>query len=182
MTSSRRASLRKLVAGKADLTEKKMVFVGWLNRELPRGQQAVLVGGSVVQFYSGGAYESIDIDLVVSRRDEINSILKDAGLREDVPGFEDLDLGLVIDLSTKGLRPSETVKIVRFEGFDVPVVSLEDAIVDRLLGAKSWRSDLDWEQALLLYRVNRERIDENALASKAKANDVSDAVERLRAA
>lgn len=180
MSSTARKSLLKLLRGRDDLTEKKMLFLGWLNKQLPPGEKAVLVGGSLVQFYSGGAYESVDIDLVARRREEISAVLNDAGFKEDVRGFEDLELGIVVDVSTKGLRPTETVEVARFEGLDVPLVSLEDSITDRLLAAKFWRSNQDWEQALLLYRVNKSRVNEAQLDAKAKANDVDDFVKRLR--
>lgn len=180
MTSNLRSSLEKLLRGRGDLTEKKMLFLGWLNKQMPRGEKAILVGGSLVQFYSGGAYESVDIDLVARRREEISAILNDAGFKEDVRGFEDLELGIVVDVSTKGLRPTENVETVRFEGLEVPVVSLEDSITDRLLAAKFWRSNQDWEQALLLYRVNASKVDQAKLDAKAKANDVDDFAKRLR--
>ena len=77
-------------------------------------------------------------------------------------------------------RVAESVETVRFEGLDVPVVSLEDSITDRLLAAKFWRSDQDWEQALLLFRVNASRVNEATLEAKAKANDVDDLAKRLR--
>ncbi|MBI2077706.1 MAG: hypothetical protein HYT80_04945 [Euryarchaeota archaeon] len=173
-----RAELTRLLRGR-ELTEKKLLFVGWLNAQLPRGVEAVLVGGSLVQFYSGGAYESVDIDLVARRREEVRGVLLGAGFAGDVRGFEDAELELIVDLSTKGLRRTETVQYLTIEGWRVPVVSLEDAIVDRLLGAKAWRSDQDWEQAVLMFRTNEARVRLPALEEKALRNDVADFLRRL---
>lgn len=159
--------------------DQKMLFVGILNKHLPPNRPAVLVGGTLVEFLSGGGYRSWDIDLV-GNRDALRSLLVEAGFEEDVRGFVHKGWNLVLDVSTKPLRPTEQVVEFEVEGLRIPAVSIEDAIVDRLLAAKFWRSETDWEQALTLYEANKERIRAKVLSSRAQANEVLDFVEKLK--
>jgi hypothetical protein len=164
-----------------ELADRKLILLGLINKFLPKNERAVLVGGSLVQFYSAGAYESLDIDTVVSSRDAVARLMREAGFREDTRGFEDAGSGLVLDLSTKPLRPTEEVIDVRFEDLTVPMLSIEDAIVDRLLAAKYWRSAVDFEQAFLLYAVVPGRVREKVLLERAERNDVEDTLAAIRA-
>lgn len=153
--------------------------MGILNKHLPAGQRAVLVGGSLVEFYTAGAYTTGDVDLV-GPRDVIRRVLREAGFIESGRYFVREDVELVVEVPGPTLRKSETIAEIEFEGYRIPAVTLEDALVDRLLAAKYWRSPTDWEQAALLYGAHRDRIDEGQLLSKAKANEVEDKVRELK--
>lgn len=178
-SSAFRKELEQRLQGR-ELSDRKLLLVGVLNEFLPRGQRAVLVGGSLVQFYSAGAYESLDVDLVVSSREAVAALMREAGFAEDTRGFEDASTGLVLDISSKPFRATEEVVEAEFEGLKVPMLSLEDAIVDRLLAAKFWRSDTDYEQAFLLYAAVPGRVREEVLTQRATQNDVADFLALIR--
>lgn len=171
------AELQERLKGRQEI-DRRMLFVGLLNRELPKAKQAVLVGGTLVQFYSAGVYESLDIDLVGVRA-AARPFLKAAGFVEDSRGFDQADMGLYVDFADRRLRESDRVVSILFEGLPVPAVTLEDAIVDRLLAAKFWKSSADWDQALVLFAARRKDIDETALRRKAVANRVDDLLPSL---
>ncbi len=155
-----------------------MLLVGVLNRHLPEGRQAVLVGGALVEFLTDGAYITGDVD-VIGDADSILPLLEAAGFEREGRVYVRPDLGLVVDVAGDSLRRGESVIVIEFEGYRVPAVTLEDAIVDRLLAAKFWRSATDREQAFLLLRSHRGDVDRAALRGKARTNEVGDLLRRL---
>lgn len=169
----RAADLARLAA--SPLADRKVLLVAFLNARLPRGKRAVLVGGSLVELYTGGAYVSADIDLI-GDRSAVAAVLGDMGFARDGRHFLHDGLGLVVEVPGETLRPTETVVDLEFEGHRLPAVSVEDAIVDRLLAAKFWASRTDREQAILLLGAHRGALDERALREKAARNDVADAL------
>lgn len=172
-----RSELVSKLRGRSD-SDAKILFVGILNHHLPRGQRAILVGGALVQFYTAGAYVTGDIDLMGNRK-AIGEALKAAGFVEEGRYFSHPDLHLVVEVPGDSLRGGEHVVEIEFEGYRIPSVRLEDAIVDRLLAAKYWKSATDWEQALLLYATHAGRVDSKILAARAEEERVEDVLEQL---
>lgn len=166
------AFTRELTRALADCapSERKFVFVGVLNRHLPRGR-AVLVGGGAVELYTAGAYVTGDVDLV-GDREEILLLLEAAGFEREDRLFIHEAFELAVDIVGTTLRPTETIEYEEVRGYRVPIVSLEDAIVDRLLATEYWRSSTDWEQAKLLLGAHYDRVDRRSLEGKARRNDV----------
>lgn len=158
--------------------ERRILFVGILNKYLKPSTRAVLVGGALVEFYTRGAYVTGDVDLI-GEKDAVRRLLAPAGFQEEGRYFFRDDLGIVAEVPSSTRRASETVVESEFEGYRVPMVSVEDAIVDRLLAAKYWRSPTDWEQSILLFRAQRNAIDADVLRKKARVNEVEDKVDEL---
>ena len=154
------------------------LVAGVLNRYLPKGRRAVLVGGALVSFYTNGAYTTADVDLV-GDREAVASLLRGAGFEESGRYFADKTLGLVVEVPGAVLRPTETVLMATVEGYAVPLLAPEDALVDRLLAAKYWKSVTDWEQAILLWATLRDRFEAADLRRKAEANEVADLLDEL---
>lgn len=155
------------------IEERKMVFVGVLNRHLPRRREAILVGGSLVEFYTSRAYVSGDVDLI-GDRDAILELLTAARFERTGRVFVQEELALVADVVGSTLRPWERVRHFEIRGYRVPAVTPEDAIVDRLLADKFWDSRTDWEQAVLLLGALEGRLDMAVLEENARANNVAD--------
>lgn len=169
--------LEERLGGRAP-AERRVLFVGILNKHLPDDEEAVLVGGGVVELYTQGAYVTADIDLVGNRA-PIGALLEAAGFESRGRFYSRPDLGLDVEVPGRFLRDTETVAHVDYEGYTIPTVTLEDILIDRLLAAKFWKSSTDWEQALLLYGAHRDRIDRAALDEKAGPNEVQDLVDQL---
>lgn len=69
-----------------DLIKKKFAFLGWLNSELRargKGTFPVLVGGSAIQYYTRGAYASIDMDVLWGDPQVITDILTPYGFKRE---------------------------------------------------------------------------------------------------
>lgn len=151
--------------------QRKFVFVGVLNRHLPRRRRAVLVGGAAVELYTAGAYRTGDVDLI-GDRESILPLLEAARFHRVDRLFIREDLELAVDIVGLSQRRGETNTELDIHGYKVLTVSVEDAIVDRLLAAEYWKSNTDWEQAVLLYEAHKATFDRDLLEVRARANDV----------
>ena len=153
--------------------ERKLLLVGVINKYLPEGREAVLVGGALVEFYTSGGYVTGDVDMI-GDWDAIVPLLEAAGFAKSGRTWWNAGLEFVVDIAGRDLRRTEDVVRVELAGYSIPTVSLEDLIVDRLLAAKYWRSRTDWEQAMLLLRAHQKRVDLASVKRKAGRNDVAD--------
>lgn len=165
--------------------QRKFVFVGVLNQHLPRHRRAVLVGGAAVELYTDGAYRTGDVDLI-GDHESILPLLEVARFHRVDRLFMREDLELAVDIVGLGQRRGETNVELDIHGYKVLTVSVEDAIVDRLLAAEYWKSATDWEQAVLLYEAHKDTLDRMVLEDRARANDVErtlmDMIARVTAA
>lgn len=175
-----RHELEERLAGRS-APDRRALFVGILNKHLPTGVRAVLVGGALVEFYTRGLYVTGDVGLV-SDKEPVRQVLRGAGFEEQGRYLFRDDLGIVAEVPSRWSRPTEVVVEAKFEGYAIPMVTVEDAIVDRLLAAQYWRSSTDWEQAILLFGAQRASIDLVTLREKAKRNQVREILEELLAA
>lgn len=158
--------------------DRRAVFVGVLNKHMGRGRAAVLVGGGAVEFYCRGAFTMADVDLVANA-EEVSKLLVEAGFEAQGRYFTNQELAMVVDLVGAFLRPGETVHGVEVQGYRAPMVSAEDCIIDRLLAAKHFQSEVDWAQAILLWAATRGHTDVKTLRRKASANDVTVLLDEL---
>ena len=59
------------------LIERKLFIVGVITSELKKtGITPIIVGGSAVEFYTSGAYGSLDIDLIAKKRETVDLLKK----------------------------------------------------------------------------------------------------------
>jgi len=62
--------------------EKKLLIVGELTRRLaPEGIRPIIVGGTAVEIYSAGEYQTYDVDLVVAPRERAIQVLEAMGFQ-----------------------------------------------------------------------------------------------------
>ena len=173
------SELESALSGRAP-ADRRILFVGVLNKYLPPNRKAVLVGGGAVEFYTVGGYTTGDVDLIGDRA-LVRDLLLSAGFREQGRLFLRPELGLVAEVLSMTRRPTEDVTTVVVEGYPVPILTVEDVIIDRLLAAKFWKSPTDWEQAILLAATHQKRLDRAKLREKAGPNEVEDVLAELLA-
>ncbi len=160
--------------------DRKPAFVALLDEHLPGNQGVILVGGCVVEVLTSGAYTTGDIDLI-GPREEVQTLLTEAGFQNQDRHFVHPGLGLTVELVGPGLDSDQTKTVLEYKGYEVPMITLEDIIIDRLNAAKHWDSPPDWEQAVLVYKAHEDRIDFGRLREKARVNLVEDMIEELEA-
>lgn len=154
------------------------IFVALLNERLPEDSHVVLVGGGLVELLSDGMYTTGDVDLV-GGGDHVGGLLEGAGFKSEGRHYVHPDLGLAVDLVGPRLEQDQSEIVIEYKGYKVPALTIEDLIVDRLNAAKHWDSETDWEQAVLIYEVHRDRLDRERLEEKAAYNDVQDVLKEL---
>jgi len=131
----------------------------------------VIVGGSAVEFYTGGMYTTGNVDIVGSVS-ELSDILKSMGFRKEDRFF--VKGKVFIDLV--GMRLAGRCNEISLgeRGDVIVVISVEDLLIDRLCACKWWRSSIDCEQARYLWGIYKDRIDPAYLMERAREEDVSD--------
>lgn len=167
----------ELVRGRS-LQDRRIFAVVYLNRHLPPSRRAVLVGGALVEFLTGGQYTTGDIDLVGVREDVIELLLQ-VGFEEDGRYLVSEEFDLVLEVPGRELRDSEEVVTRLYSGLEFLTVTTEDAVIDRLCAAKFWQSQTDWEQAYLIARIHLGELDIPKLKEKALENRVEDILAEL---
>lgn len=167
-------------------TEKFLRFACWLNSELEsRGiGRVVIVGGFAAELYSGRAYRTGDVDLIVEGEgaaELVKELLRELG-----------ELGLRIyllkfpELSAKGIdivareygypKPPITVECSAGRVYIVPP---EELIVSCLSAWKSWNSLEDRDKAYLVAAAQYERLDLGYLRARAREEGVEDLLDRV---
>ncbi len=155
---------------------KKMLLLGYITRRLEEKSQTVyLVGGQAVETYTAGQFLTGDIDITTSDRHFTEKILASLGFRQ--VGMIWLNEDLLIAVQIVGDIPTasyERMRTIEVGPYRVRVIGVEDLIVDRLAGAKFWKSTGDLEKASALYATFQNQIDFNYLATTAKKKGVED--------
>lgn len=172
-----RAVLDEHLAG-LSAPERRGTFLGLLQHHLPEGSEPILVGGALVEILTEGMYVTGDIDLLGDAR-EIGDLLEAAGFEKNGRLFVEEDLGLAVEIVGRHLDPERRSERIRWQGYTLHVLSIEDLIVDRLCAAKFWDSQTDHEQAQLLYGTHHERLDVARLRARAKEERVEDLLDGL---
>ena len=162
--------------------ERKIYFLGWLNRRLAAlnvNNFPVLVGGSAVAFYTAGNYATQDIDLCYSST-HLDSVLLLAGFRKDGRYWIHEELDIIVECPGSE-RPWRIFDVELKSGDHVYVSSIEDMIVDRLCAYAFWDSPSEWEWARLMLESDTEEfaIDWEYLEKRAGEESVAEHLRQM---
>jgi len=178
-----RADYRR-VKNEPDTFKRKVYFAALFVSELRKiGSDAILVGGSAVEFYTRGKFQTADIDFVVTDRSRATQILKSLGFDAKDAVWYNRELDIIVDASDKDYTGDpDKVRIVEVRGVEVKVAGVEDLIVNRLYSAKYWKSNpqRDMEEATALLSIFSKSIDNEYLDRITKQNDVGDLLQKAR--
>ena len=135
-------------------------LVAWLQSLFDdRETTPVVVGGAAVELYTGGAYTTGDIDLVGTVSPGAAQALRKAGFERQGRHWI-LEAGQIfVEFPGEALDPEEKASWLDFEGYPLRVISVEDLLVDRLGAWEYWQSAVDGVNALLLWNIQKDRID-----------------------
>lgn len=176
-----RAQLEALLAPIADQLERRLVFVGHLSTgvEALGWPAPVVVGGHAVEFYTGGSYATVDIDLA-GDLEPVGQVLDAWGFEREGRHWYDEELRMVVEVP--GVRPdpeslSHVVR-VRVGRSTANIIGIEDLIIDRLNACKYWRDkdSCDWARTMVLAA---EDLDLAYLRRLADHEDVTELLEPL---
>lgn len=167
----------------ADPLRRQMEIAAVIATEMKQhGVQCVLVGGSAVEFYTMASYLTQDIDMVVTVPDAIKTVMSGLGFINNGGTWVWSDDPSVIVEFPKGPLAGSWNKVqnVRLpDGAEVPVISIEDIIIDRLLAAKYWEDGSElW--ALRMIAAHYGDIDWKYCRQKAASEACLDYLQKYR--
>ena len=189
---SSRNALRKTVSGytrfrnaqsvvprlrkEPDELVRKMLLIGYLTERLEKKkpESVYIVGGQAVETYTAGQFRTGDIDIVTPDSKGAGEILKRIGFKREGMIWLNKTLGLAIHIVGLFAKNSEKARIIHAGPYKVRIVGVEDLIVDRLVAAKFWNSQVDLEQAKALWKGFRKQIDLQYLGKRARDEKVED--------
>ncbi|MHB8870535.1 MAG: helix-turn-helix domain-containing protein [Thermoleophilia bacterium] len=160
-----------------DPLERRLAFVAHLSAaSMARGWlPPVVVGGHAVEFYTGGGYATVDIDLV-SAHEPLEEVLPLWGFVSRGRHWLHEGLGLVVEAPGTHLGPGQRDRVTRVEiaGGTALVLGVEDVIIDRLAACVHWRSEEDCRWAGVLLSLFAARLDVGYLVERARAEEVGE--------
>jgi hypothetical protein len=169
--------LESLKLANSDI-QRKLYFLGWLNRKLVDcgiKRLPILVGGSAVSAYTNGNYATKDIALIYNS-DDLFTILTENDFIKDGRYFYNEKIDILLECP--GSDFDSKSKIIRLKNSDiVRIISIEDLIIDRMCSVVHWeyKDDLEWVK----YLITIKNIDKDYLLSKAKTEYVYDELVKL---
>ena len=153
----------------------------WIQNLYPVDEdKPVLVGGSAVELYTGGAYITGDMDFVGIVPPEVEKKFRPSGFIKKGRHWIHEDGKLYIEFPGDGLTGGDEALEVLIGDHSIIIISPEDIIVDRLSAWLFWRSLVDGVNAFLLYRAQYETFDHNRLKDRAQAAGVTKALEAVK--
>ncbi len=153
----------------------------WIQNLYPDNEdKPVLVGGSAVELYTGGAYITGDMDFVGIVSPEVEKKLRTSGFIKKGRHWIHEGGKLYIEFPGDGLTGGDEALEVLIGDHSIIIISPEDIVVDRLSAWLFWRSLVDGVNAFLLYRAQHETFDHNRLEDRAQAAEATRALNAVK--
>jgi hypothetical protein len=164
----------------AEGSERTAAIAQWVQSLYQEGDVPVLVGGSAVELYTGGAYTTGDLDFVGLVPAYVRKALTEAGFMRQGRHWIHEKEKIFLEFPSSNLGDDERKAVITIDRFHVQIISPEDLIVDRLAAFKHWESSVDGINSFLLYRIQQDHLDDKHLEKRAKDENVSVALQAVR--
>ncbi|KXS49578.1 DUF6036 family nucleotidyltransferase [Halanaerobium congolense] len=143
----------------------------------------VVVGGQAVEFYTGGGYATMDVDMVCeTSTKKIGEILEKLGFYRDNKYWilDSNKLDLAVETPSGPLAGADD-KLMELEigQHTAYFIGIEDIIIDRLNAYVHWNEKWQEEWILGMMVTNYEDIDWEYLNKKAYQERVNDSLKRM---
>lgn len=146
------------------------------------GIEAVLTGGSAATVYAPHAYQSHDIDFIITfhtRESNAGEILSSLGYREALDHYEHADNALVLEfpqgplaIGRELVREWDTLREGRMM---LHIIRPTDSCRDRLAGFLFWNDRGSLDQAVAVARARRGDVDMKLIRTWCRAEGKADA-------
>jgi len=132
-----------------------------------RGIPAVLVGGTVVEFYTAGGYATADIDMVLPPlgKKEIETVMEDLGFARsgDYRHWSHPQIPFPVEFPPGPLQVGHLavgeLNEIDIKGTKLKILKVEDILLDRMVMAQEWADLQAQVQAEMLMYAHYEEID-----------------------
>ena len=159
--------LSQAIAGQQKL-ERQLYLAAAISRGFEeRGVTAVLVGGTVVEFYTAGGYTTADIDMVLPplERKEIETVMEELGLVRsgDYRHWSHPQIPFPVEFPPGPLQIGHLVvgelNEIEIEGTKLKILKVEDILLDRMVMAREWDDLQAHVQAEMLMYAHYDEMD-----------------------
>lgn len=145
-----------------------------------RGASAVLVGGTVVEFYTAGGYTTADIDMVLPplEKKEIEIVMEELGLVRsgDYRHWIHPQIPFPVEFPPGplqiGHRVVRELNEIEIGGIKLKILKVEDILLDRIVMAKEWKDPQARAQAEMLMYAHYQEIDWPTVHGRASQLDI----------
>ncbi|RLE79237.1 MAG: hypothetical protein DRJ52_08840 [Thermoprotei archaeon] len=168
-----------------DETTRFLYFLAWLNTRLEEEGlgRIIIVGGFAVEVYSGAAYRTLDVDIVVEGEKSISIVREflekicgeDRG-RVLVPKLRVLAAKGIDIVGRRFIEPKEPT-VLKINSLKIYLESVEELIVKYLCAWKYWKADEDRSKVFILIKVYWSKLDKEYLYKRAREEDVLEKLE-----
>jgi len=132
-----------------------------------RGVRAILVGGTVVEFYTAGGYTTADIDMVLPplEKKEIETVMEELGLVRagDYRHWSHPQIPFPVEFPPGPLQIGHLVvgdlNEIEIEGTKLKILKVEDILLDRMVMAREWDDLQARVQAEMLMYAHYDELD-----------------------
>jgi predicted nucleotidyltransferase len=140
-----------------------------------KGIYAVLVGGTVVEYYTAGGYTTGDIDMVLPplEKMEIERVMQELGFErfEDYRHWLHPKIPIPIEFPPGPLQighlPVQEVNEIDVEKVKLKILKVEDILLDRLIMAQEWKDLQAQAQSEMLMSAHYAEMDWHYVHRKA---------------
>jgi hypothetical protein len=157
------------------MTETTAIFTALIE---PHGIVPVVVGGLAVEVYTRGQYTTLDIDLVMHRRELAGETLARLGFLQEGRHWYHPELEVAIEIPSDVLEGADKERIIKIHlpsGRHLYVIGIEDIILDRLRACVHWHSTSDCEWGLRMLKVHYASLDLNYMRNMAEEDHTATA-------
>jgi len=164
----------------AESPERTAAIAQWVQSLYPEKDIPILVGGSAVELYTGGAYITGDLDFVGHVPTQARKALTVAGFVKLGKNWIHEEAKIFLEFPSSNLGEGEREAVLNLGPFRIRIVSPEDLLVDRMAAWKYWESPLDGVNSFLLYRAQYDSLDKAHLEERSMTEDVLDVLAAVR--
>ena len=161
-------SLLGQAIAKQEKLERQLYLAAAISRGFEeRGVSAVLVGGTVVEFYTAGGYTTADIDMVMPplQKREIEMVMEELGLVRsgDYRHWIHPRIPFPVEFPPGPLQIGHLVvgelNEIEIEGIKLKILKVEDILLDRMVMAREWDDLQARVQAEMLMYAHYDEMD-----------------------
>lgn len=166
-----------------DQFERKVQFVGYIFEYLRRQKiTAYLVGGEAIEIYTGGQFSTGDIDITTTNQEKTAKLLLELSFTKEGMIWLNEKLRIAVQIVASFPSRTEKIRTIKVKHYEIKVEGVEDLIVDRLVAAKFWRSNvkLDVEQATVLFFEFKDSMDMKYLGKRSSEENVADLLNDIK--
>lgn len=152
-----------------------------ITRVLERfGDHAVVVGGSAVSFYTGGAYLSRDVDLITTvSGNQLVEVLAALGFERRDGAWVHAETDVIVDFPAPPLAGDpERITRVQTDDGPVAVIGIEDLLVDRLNAVVHWKDTESREWCISMLALHKD-LEMEYLRRQAESAGVGDELQAV---